>query len=420
MRLVRVPVLPKHTDRVLVNAIWDTVKYGNMEARLGLCIMHCAMRSMESSLKWMLTTIRDKYKEGRGGARAIVDEHLNDVVVAVLKLKRLVRLDEDGELVNIDLSGEEVRDVITDVCKPHDGERSVLIDAIRTTREKLGLNTGNMAGWEASLTHWGLAMRAGYKLKATDADRQTFRENVRWYVLKKVMLHDESLCWYDWQLYSVFTKLFSAFGSLRLICQEGMEGQQKLNNNLQHRSNQGANAGRVPNSVRARGIEAIAAYMLERKAKVKSSARWMWESMLLTFMATFHDVFERYERCKAAGRIVDWRASFVPAWASFKFLMNQRVKRVARIRRRLDKLHNAAGNEYYTRLLQEYHAYYARTSVDFRPGLASLLPEHRMRLLREGRRRRWSETPSILYDPIYTGQDPMHGSASGGLFCQKA
>jgi hypothetical protein len=418
VRLVRVPVLPKHADRVLVNAIWDTVKYGNMDDRLGLCILHCAMRSMESSLKWMLKTISDSYKEGKGGARAIVDEHLNDVVVEKLKLRRLVRLDEDGELVKIDLSGEEVRDVIPDLCKPHEGGSSVLLDAVRTTREKLGLNTGNMAGWEACLTHWALAMRAGYVLKATKADRQTFRENVRWYVLKKVTLHDESLCWYDWQLYSVLTKLFDAFGSLRLICQEGMDGQQKLNNDLQRRSNQGANAGRVPNRVRARGIEAIAAYMRERKLRVKSAARWMWEAMLLSFMATFQDVFERYEGCKAAGRVVDWAATYVPAWASFKVLMLLRVGRLARARRKLDAKHNLPGERYYGRLLAEYHAYYARTSVDMRPGLLSLTPEDRMSQQRQARRRRWRETPSILHDPIYGGQGPTR--PRGALFCQQA
>eukprot|EP00966_Prymnesium_polylepis_P328908 7384682-Prymnesium_polylepis.1 len=157
-------------------------------------------------------------------------------------------------------------------------------------------------------------MEAGYKMRPTDAHRDLFRSEMRWYVAKKVAINDEALVWYDWQLHSIMPKLFDAFGSLRLICQEGMEAQQRLNNDLQRRSNNHCNGGRIPNKTKAAGEKAIAAYMLERLKKMKSPAQWLWEQMLLSFVATFQSAFERMEACKTAGKVVDWMGTFVPAW----------------------------------------------------------------------------------------------------------
>jgi hypothetical protein len=114
-----------------------------------------------------------------------------------LGLRPLLRKDEHGEVLKIDLDGKETRALITDMCKlSTPGGRSELLEAVRAARTELGLSMAGMDGWTACLMHWGTAMRAGYVLRATDADRLAFRSHARWYVLKKALLV-EKLVWYD-------------------------------------------------------------------------------------------------------------------------------------------------------------------------------------------------------------------------------
>ena len=89
-----------------------------------------------------------------------------------------------------------------------------------------------MQSWAVVLRHWALAMRAGYVLRATAADRQTFRENAQLYVVEKAKIRAGCCCWCDWQIFSVLTKIFDKYESLMAISQEGMEACQKRNNML--------------------------------------------------------------------------------------------------------------------------------------------------------------------------------------------
>jgi len=90
--------------------------------------------------------------------------------------RKLLSVDQKGNFVDLALSGSDVK------C---------------------------LDEWEECFTHWGKAMKAGYTLKATDADRDTLR-----YVLKKAMLlGGDGMKWYDWQFWSVFPELFDKFGS---------------------------------------------------------------------------------------------------------------------------------------------------------------------------------------------------------------
>ena len=216
--------------------------------------MHCGTRTIRSSVKHLLRTVTEQYAEGKALANRAA-ESLNQTVFRQLGLRPLLRKDEHGEVLKIDLDGKETRALITDMCKlSTPGGRSELLEAVRAARTELGLSMAGMDGWTACLMHWGTAMRAGYVLRATDADRLAFRSHARWYVLKKALLV-EKLVWYDWQLWSVFSDMFERFGSLRLICQEGMEGQQAINNDLARRSNHGANAGRIPERVKDLGAQ---------------------------------------------------------------------------------------------------------------------------------------------------------------------
>jgi hypothetical protein len=155
------------------------------------------------------------------------------------------------------------------------------------------------------------------------------------------------LCWYDWQMWSDLPKLFEQVGSLRLLSQEGMEGQQRLNNEISKRSNGWSNAGRIPNAISERtlcaqtagphshhqltlthtgrvrvsaeamGDIAKAAYMRVRAKLKPKPAEWMYQQQLLHFLA---DADETQSAAKALAATeegtMDWRDEFTPCAAS--------------------------------------------------------------------------------------------------------
>jgi len=58
-------------------------------------------------------------------------------------------------------------------------------------------------------------------MKATDHERQIFRENSRFYVMKKSQVCAGICVWYDWQMYANVSAIFDTFGSLYAICKRG-------------------------------------------------------------------------------------------------------------------------------------------------------------------------------------------------------
>ena len=259
--LVRVMVVPNLFERELPG-VMDAIK-----TRVCMCLMHAGMRTMESTLKAMLKPIIEKFLAS-GKAQAIVNEHLNDAIKSGLKgwWRKLLSTapKKSSELNDITLNGGEVQALIPDLALGKQGSK--LIAAVRTTATKLGIShtAMHLDDWSDVLYHWAVMMECGYKMRPTAEDRDLFAQHARFYVLRKVCIADTSLCWYDWQLHSAFPTLFNAFGSLRLLCQEGMEAQQRLNNDLNRRGNNGSNAGRIPNHVINRGIEAIAEFLRDR------------------------------------------------------------------------------------------------------------------------------------------------------------
>jgi hypothetical protein len=383
--LVRVPVIPNMYERKLIKALWDSTKYSSKEAKLALCIMHGAMRSGESNLKWMLKEIIDKFKASTS-AQIAVNAEFNSVLKKKLKVRYLITMNDKGELNDIDLNGGEARALMKDLAGLAEGRTSVLMDAVRATRQRLGIGAGNTEAWATCLQHWGVAMCAGYKLRPTEADRAAFHNHARWYVLTKVCMHDEALVWYDWQMFSAFPLQFDAFGSLRLICQEGMEAQQRLNNDLQRRSNGGGNVGAVPKAVRAKGLVAIAAYMRERARNMRSPVRWIWEQMLLTFMAAFQGPLERLEALKAAGKEVDWATDYVPAWVSFMAMGVVRHRVTAKV-----KLWRVGGERTRKLLRAEWLAYRMPCECELEILWPQLDPVDRPKILAKARRARFAD-----------------------------
>jgi len=130
----------------------------------------------------------------------------------------LITMNETGELNKIQINGKEVRKIITDLNKDQEEGGSILIRAISNTYSKLrdppDEQTTKLPLWRVVLWHWGVMMAAAYVTKATDANRATFAEHARLYVMEKANVRAGITTWYDWQLYSIMPKIFFAFGSL--------------------------------------------------------------------------------------------------------------------------------------------------------------------------------------------------------------
>ena len=91
------------------------------------------------------------------------------------------------------------------------------------------------------------------------------------------MIRAGCCCWYDWQLYSVMTKLFDKFESLMLISQEGMEACQKRNNMLMRLGNNFSKTRDAFHGEPCRhqaGMEAVRAYLKKRKDNMLSPEKW--------------------------------------------------------------------------------------------------------------------------------------------------
>ena len=343
--LIRWPV-EVESERDLQDLSWNSYCEPWMSRRIlslfGMCIVHCGMRTAESCVTLMLTVARERYVSGSARDKRAIN-NLNTRVVRELSVRKLITLNEKGALNKVSFNGDEVRILIADLCSGS----SVLMEIIKTTYSRLdgapGDDVTHLAAWLVVMRHWAVAMKAAYQLRATEADRQTFRENVRLYVTAKAEVRPGETTWYDYQLYGRFTKLFDKYKSLMVISQEGMEACQKGNNRerraidpraahctartdkhrphvaeLMRMSNNFANGGRVPNSVKENGREAVLAYQDEKRTQKYSPARWLWWRNLFSFMSNAMDVFQRSEKYKKDGHMIDWKEDFVPEYESMR------------------------------------------------------------------------------------------------------
>ena len=74
--VVRILLIPRtHFDRDLLNAVWAWSRHaegGKITRRLALCIMHCAMRTLESSLRHLLQLAADRFESGSAADKRVV------------------------------------------------------------------------------------------------------------------------------------------------------------------------------------------------------------------------------------------------------------------------------------------------------------------------------------------------------------
>ncbi len=309
--LIRLPVRPEAFARQLPQAKVTGRGGAPFTSLLGLCIIHCAMRTCENCLRGMLTTASSRFVAGKGKDRAKINELLNERLKKMLG-KSLIATDQKGQLYKISLNGKQVEDIIVDLLS---GSSEVL-SAIRETYAALSLSEAetNMSEWTKTMEYWAKSMEAAYEMKATAEHRQIFRENIKFYVKSKSAIRPGICNWYDWHLHHTMTQIFDRYESLRAISQEGMEACQRRNNLFMRQSNGFANAGRVPTKIKDLGKAAVDAYKAARKAKLLSPAHWLWLKNMFGFYAKFTDTFERVEKLKREEKTCDWTKEFVPEW----------------------------------------------------------------------------------------------------------
>lgn len=423
--LVRVPVMVQHFTRPLDTAIWSRRdpkwKQGDENpvlACFGLCIIHLAMRTLESSLRLMLKIASDRFVAGKGSDRKMIMKHLNDRVWADLKVRKLVSVDANGKLNRVTLNGGEVRTLIDDLLSGSSCLLAAITKMYASLKHPPQDDCTHMRKWAVALRHWALAMKAGYKLRATPADRQIFRDNIKLYVTRKAMIRAGTCCWYDWQCFSVMTKIFDSFGSLMAISQEGMEACQKRNNMLMRLGCNFANVGRIPWRITQCGREAVKAWMAERKAKKKSPQEWLWRRNLFCFYSDFYQAFERVEAHKKNGKTLDWKTQFSPEWKScvcltkiYKILLAKARWNISSGRKRAGRQAKQLPRQTLTwrraedgrafkvpvyddrraALVAELRDYYLPCKIESSSGWELMTPEARARAIQRERKARWQK-----------------------------
>jgi len=112
------------------------VKGKDIPVRLALCIIHCAMRTMESCLRSLLDPISEKFLSGSDTTKRSVTRLLNNRLYRDLGVRPLVTASKPARgsgakahINEVTLNGNEVRALMKDCAQ----ERSVLFDAVRET-----------------------------------------------------------------------------------------------------------------------------------------------------------------------------------------------------------------------------------------------------------------------------------------------
>ena len=212
--------------------------------------------------------------------------------------------------------------------------KSLLLKAVRDMYAELGAgdDATHMAAWEVVLFHWATAVNAGYTMRATQGDRDTFREHSWLYVKSKSSIRAGITVWYDWQFYSALPSLFDQWGSLMMISQEGMEATQKRQNMLLRLGNGFANVGRIPMRILRISREAVKAYLRDRRAKMKSPEEWLYTKNSTTFASANENVLHRVVAHREAGRTMDWKTEWTPEDTNFWAISTIYRKLLARAR----------------------------------------------------------------------------------------
>ena len=165
------------------------------------------------------------------------------------------------------------------------------------------------------LRSYAVSMRAALKMRPSKEDYGIVDEHMRLYATRKALLWPGQLTWYDSHMLYTFPALMRKWGSLRLMCQEGMEAWQKVLNDILRLGNGFANTGAIPKDTTAAGEAAVAAYMAKRAADKPNDAHWVYNQVILQQHAEDADVLKRLATLAATpGRTVLWRSEYCAWW----------------------------------------------------------------------------------------------------------
>ena len=197
------------------------------------------------------------------------------------------------------------------------------------------------------LKHYVIGMQSAMKLRPAPEDYGLVEYHLPAYALLKAKFWPGTLSWYDnHNIYHLAT-MMKRWGSLGLVSQEGMEGWQKILNQIFRLGNGFANAGAILKSVK--DSEQEAEYLAGRK-EGKSKAKWVYEQALLKDYPTINDSIKHYERLESSTVTWDY---YCVRMKRYNLGIRLLIKWLAH-----DRLHRArmTGSPYYTYLLEFYHA----------------------------------------------------------------
>jgi hypothetical protein len=241
------------------------------------------------------------------------------------------------------------------------------------------------------LRSYAISMRAALKMRPSKDDYALVDKHMRLYALHKALLWPGELTWYDTQLLYAFPELMRKWGSLRLLCQEGMEAWQKVLNDILRLGNGFANVGAIPKSTTAAGEAAVEAYMAKRAADRPNDAHWVYNQATLRQHAEDADVLKQLATLAATpGRCVLWRSEYCVWWSRwmaaarlFAFL-RKKVLRWAP-----GRAGGPRNRDYYQALLAAHRRWWAPVELS----ASDLSPEVARKQAAEKRRARYRALP---------------------------
>ena len=117
------------------------------------------------------------------------------------------------------------------------------------------------------LQSFATGFRAAMQMRPGPDDYRLVAEELPRFAVEKARLWPGKLRWYDNHCLYHLPYMMRKWGSLGLISQQGMEGWQKMLNEVLRLGNGFANAGRIPRIVLRAGEARRAQYLLRRAAK---------------------------------------------------------------------------------------------------------------------------------------------------------
>lgn len=203
-----------------------------------------------------------------------------------------------------------------------------------------------------------IGARCSLLMRPTPLDYDLVAYHLPMYALKKSVMWLGTLSWYDIHNIYFVAAMMRRWGSLALVSQEGMEGWQKMLNQVLRQGNGFANSGAIKLAAKDATQEERAAYMAKR-AEGKSPAKWVYDQALLKdYSRTLRYSLGAYEALKP--RPVPW-TYHTSLWDRYQAALRLYFPVLAWYRRQKAIL---LGSTYYRELLNMHNQYWLEWRVN--------------------------------------------------------